>query len=304
VVGFKPTYGRISRSGLVAFASSLDQIGPLARQVGDAALAYEVMAGRDARDATTAAEAVGDTVARLEDGPGNLRIGVLAEVPAESLQPGPRRAWEESLARLSRAGADLVEVSVPNLGAAIAAYYVIATSEASANLARFDGVRYGLREAGATLSRMYAATRGRGFGREVKRRIMLGTHALSAGYYDAYYERARRVAAALRRQFDAAFEKVDLIATPTAPTSAFRLGEKSGDPLAMYLSDIFTTPANLAGLPAIALPAGRDESGLPLSLQLMANRFEEATLLRAARAFERETAFLVEPDFHGALDAA
>jgi aspartyl-tRNA(Asn)/glutamyl-tRNA(Gln) amidotransferase subunit A len=304
VVGMKPTYGRVSRSGLVAFASSLDQIGPLAREVRDAALAFEVIAGIDARDATTSAEAVPDCLVGIEDGVEGLRVGVLREARPDRLEPALRAAWGASLARLERLGARPVEVSVPSLEAAIAAYYVVANSEASANLARFDGVRYGRRVAGSGFSAEVSATRAAGFGSEVKRRVMLGTHALSSGHYDAYYGKARGVVAGLRRQFEEAFRACDLIALPTAPSGAFRLGEKTDDPLAMYLSDIFTTPANLAGLPAIAVPAGFDESGLPLSLQLLARSFDEPRLLRAARAHERDAAIALEPTFRGAAGAA
>jgi aspartyl-tRNA(Asn)/glutamyl-tRNA(Gln) amidotransferase subunit A len=305
VVGFKPTWGRVSRSGLVAFASSLDQIGPITRTVRDAALVFEVVAGADDRDATTSDLPVPDCLASIEDGIEGFRIGVLRQVPAERLDPALAEVWRRALDRLEGLGARIVEVSVPNVEAAIAAYYVVANSEASANLARFDGVRYGFRAEGrATLAGMYATSRATGFGSEVKRRIMLGTHALSSGYYDAYYARARGVVAGLRRQFAAAFEECDLVALPTAPTGAFRLGEKTDDPLAMYLSDIFTTPANLAGLPAIAVPAGFDPGGLPLSLQLVGRRFDEPRLLRAARAHEREAAIAVEPPLRGAAGAA
>ncbi len=303
VVGVKPSYGRVSRYGLVAFGSSVDQIGPICRDVRSAALALEVMAGVDPRDATSAACDVPAMLAEIEGGLAGVRIGTLREVPAAGLEPAMATAWEAALARLERLGAELVEVSVPNVPAAIAIYYVLANSEASANLARFDGVRFGLRVPDGGLEETYAATRTAGFGPEVKRRILLGTFALSAGYYDAYYGRARGVLLALERQFRRAFETVDLIATPTAPGAAFALGEKSGDPLAMYLSDIFTTPASLAGLPALALPCGSDARGLPLSLQLMAAPFAEAMLLRSARAFERDLAWSVAPEFHGESDA-
>ena len=304
VVGLKPTYGRVSRSGLVAFASSLDQIGPLARGVRDAALALEVLSGHDGRDMTSARLPPVRSLDTIEAGIAGKRIGLVAEIDAAAFEPALRATWESSLAALQRLGAELVPVSVPNLEAAIAVYYVLANSEASANLARFDGVRYGARQEAPSLSKMIAATREAGFGSEVKRRIMLGTFALSSGYHDAYYVRARKVAAGLKRQFERAFEKVDLIATPTAPSGAFRLGEKTDDPLAMYLSDVFTTPANLTGLPAIAVPAGLDELGLPLSLQLLARPFDEPLLLGAARAFEREVAFRCAPRFPGAADAA
>ena len=304
VVGLKPTYGRVSRFGLVAFGSSVDQVGPICRDVRSAALALEVMAGGDRRDSTSAAGRPPAMLDGIEGGLAGMRIGTLREVPVGGLEPAMAAAWEGALARLSRLGAELVEVSVPNVPAAIAIYYVIANCEASANLARFDGVRYGLRVADGGLEETYAATRTAGFGAEVKRRILLGSFALSAGYYDAYYGRARGVLRALESQFRTAFEAVDLIASPTTPGPAFALGEKSGDPLAMYLSDIFTTPASLAGLPAVALPCGSDAAGLPLSLQLMAAPFAETALLRGARAFERDLAWSVAPGFRGESDAA
>jgi aspartyl-tRNA(Asn)/glutamyl-tRNA(Gln) amidotransferase subunit A len=301
VVGVKPTYGRVSRWGLVAFASSTDQIGPLARNVRDAALALRVIAGADPRDSTCAAEPVEDYLAGLEDGIAGLRVGVLREIGHAGLGGAAAANWRQSLDRLAAAGAELVEVSVPSLDAAIAIYYVIATCEASANLARFDGVRYGRRAPEAdNLLDLYFDSRSEGFGPEVKRRIMLGTFALSSGYYEAYYGRARAVLERMRRELAAAFESADLVATPTSPGAAFRLGEKMDDPLAMYLNDIFTTPASLAGLPAVAVPSGMDEAGLPLSLQLTGRPFAEATVFRAARAFEREVGWRVAPSFRGA----
>jgi aspartyl-tRNA(Asn)/glutamyl-tRNA(Gln) amidotransferase subunit A len=295
VVGLKPSYGRVSRYGLVAFASSLDQVGPVARSVRDAALALSVIAGPDPRDATTAERPVDDYLARLDDGIAGLRIGVVREVETEGLAADVLANWRATLAQLTALGAELVEVSIPNLAAAIAVYYVVANSEASANLARFDGVRYGRRVERPDLLGLYLDSRSQGFGAEVKRRIMLGTFALSSGYYEAYYGRARAVQAGLRQQFAAAFERADLLAMPTSPTAAFALGEKVDDPLTMYLSDIFTVPANLAGLPGIAVPSGLDERGLPLSLQLLARPFDEATLLRAARAFEAAVGRQEEP---------
>ena len=303
VVGLKPSYGRVSRYGLVAFGSSVDQIGPIGRDVRSSALALEVMAGADSRDSTSAGVAVPEMLSGIEAGLAGMRVGILREVPVDELEPAMAASWRSALARLERLGADLVEISVPNIPAAIGIYYVIANSEASANLARFDGVRFGLRVADPGLQGTYAATRTAGFGHEVKRRIILGTFALSSGYYDAYYGRARGVLRALRRQFTTAFESVDLIVTPTTPGAAFALGERTGDPLSMYLSDIFTTPASLAGLPATAIPCGRDEAGLPLSLQIIAAPFEETGLLRAARAFESDFAWMVDPDFRGERDA-
>jgi aspartyl-tRNA(Asn)/glutamyl-tRNA(Gln) amidotransferase subunit A len=301
VVGVKPSYGRVSRWGLVAFASSTDQIGPIARNVRDAALGLRVMAGADARDSTCAVDPVEDYLAKIEDGIAGLKIGVIREIAHAGLAAAPAANWRESLDRLAAAGAEMVEVSLPSLDAAIAVYYVIATSEASANLARFDGVRYGRRSPEAdSLIDLYFDSRSEGFGPEVKRRIMLGTFALSSGYYEAYYGRARAVLERMRREFAAAFEAADLVVTPTSPGAAFRLGEKVDDPLAMYLNDIFTTPANLAGLPSVAVPSGLDGDGLPLSLLLTGRPFGEATVLRAARAFERQVGWTVAPSFRGA----
>ncbi len=304
IVGVKPTYGRVSRYGLVAFASSLDQIGPLARNVRDAALGLQVIAGADPRDATSADEPVGDYLETIEAGIAGLKVGILREVDPSRLGGDVARDWRASLDRLTRLGAEIVEVSVPSVDAAIAVYYVIATSEASSNLARFDGVRYGRRSPEAdNLADLYFASRSEGFGPEVERRIMLGTFALSSGYYEAYYGRARGVLERMRRELDAAFARADLIVTPTAPSAAFRLGEKVDDPLAMYLSDIFTTPANLTGVTATAVPSGAGGDGgdgLPLSLQILGPRFGEAAVFRAARAFEREVAWTVAPTFRGA----
>ncbi len=304
VVGVKPTYGRVSRYGLVAFASSTDQIGPIACSVRDSALALEVIAGADPRDATCSTEPVESYLAAIEQDIAGLKVGVIREIDPSALSAAAARNWQQSLDRLTAAGADLVEVSLPSLDAAIAVYYVIATSEASANLARFDGVRYGRRATGEraadNLIDLYFDSRSEGFGAEVKRRIMLGTFALSSGYYDAYYGRARGVLERMRAELAAAFERADVVVTPTTPTAAFRLGEKVDDPLAMYLSDIFTTPASLVGLPTVAVPSGSDDGGLPLSLQIMGRPFAEATVFRAARAFEREVGWSVAPTFRGA----
>ncbi len=289
-VGLKPTYGRISRYGLVAFASSFDQIGPISSTVEDAALALGVLAGPDSRDSTCAERPPDDYLSGLERGIAGLRVGVLRELEGDlgQLPADVAEAWHAGLARLESAGASVVEVSVPAIQAAVAVYYVVANCEASTNLARFDGVRYGYRSPDhRDLDELYRKSRSEGFGREVKRRIMLGTFALSSGYYQAYYGRAVSVMRRMRAELMTAFAAVDLIATPTIPTAAFRIGEKVSDPLAMYLSDVYTTPASLAGLPALAVPSGLDRSGLPLSLQLMARPFEEALLLRAGRAFER-----------------
>jgi aspartyl-tRNA(Asn)/glutamyl-tRNA(Gln) amidotransferase subunit A len=290
VVGVKPTYGRVSRWGVIAFASSLDQVGPLARTVEDAALLLGAIAGHDPRDLTSSRRPVPDYRDGLEAGARGLRIGVPREWLGGGLEAGVERRVREALAALERLGAALVDVELPHVGYGIAAYYLIAPAEASSNLARYDGVRFGLRrgEEGG-LRRMYGETRDRGFGPEPKRRIMLGTYALSAGYYDAYYLRAQKVRTLVRGDFDRAFERCDLVAGPVAPTAAFRLGEKSADPLQMYLADAYTIPASLAALPGLSVPAGlHPESGLPVGLQLVGRPFDEGTLLRAARAVERE----------------
>jgi aspartyl-tRNA(Asn)/glutamyl-tRNA(Gln) amidotransferase subunit A len=301
LVGVKPTYGRVSRYGLVAFASSTDQIGPLARNVRDAALALQVIAGVDPCDVTSSAEPAGDYLAGIEDGIAGRRIAILREADPASLGGELAAGWRRTLDLLARAGAELVEVSVPSVEAAIAVYYVIATSEASANLARFDGVRDGRRSPEAdNLADLYFESRSEGFGPEVKRRIMLGTFALSSGYYEAYYGRAQGIRERMRRELAAAFEKADLVVTPTTPSAAFRLGEKTDDPLAMYLSDVFTTPASLAGLPAVAVPSGASADGLPLSLQILGPPFAEGAVFRAARAFERAAGWAVAPEFKNA----
>ncbi|HZY02848.1 MAG TPA: Asp-tRNA(Asn)/Glu-tRNA(Gln) amidotransferase subunit GatA [Anaeromyxobacteraceae bacterium] len=289
VVGLKPTYGRVSRYGVIAFASSLDQVGPLARTVGDAALLLGAVAGHDPRDMTSSPRPVPDYLAGIEGGARGLRVGVPREWLQSGVEPGVERAVREGLETLRRLGASLVEVSLPHTRYAVAAYYLIAPAEASSNLARYDGVRFGLSVRGGSLRDMYGRTRDRGFGPEPKRRIMLGTYALSAGYYDAYYLRAQKVRTLIRRDFDRAFESCDLVAGPVSPTVAFRLGEKVGDPLQMYLADIFTIPCNLAALPGLSLPCGMHPGErLPVGLQLVGRPFDEATLFRAARALERE----------------
>ena len=289
-VGLKPTYGRISRFGLVAFASSLDQAGPFSRSVRDSALALSVMAGHDPRDMTSAAEPVADYLAAATGrgrGLRGLRVGVPREFFGEGLDPEIARSVRRCHELLAAEGAELVEVSLPTTGYAIAAYYIVATAEASSNLARFDGVRYGFRDReAATLRDMYDRTRRAGFGAEVRRRIMLGTYALSAGYYDAYYLKAMKVRTLIRRDFDRAFEKVDLLVGPTTPTAAFKFGEKLDDPLAMYLSDIYTVTANLAGLPGISIPSGFTSQGLPIGCQLLGRAFDEPTLFTVAAALE------------------
>ena len=290
VVGLKPTYGRVSRFGLVAFASSLDQVGPLSRSVEDAALVCGQLFGRDPRDATSADVPVPDLPGALARGAAGLRIGVPWSFLEQGVEPGLVSSFREALASLEGCGASVVEVALPHARHAIAAYYLVATAEASSNLARFDGVRYGLRAgAGAELRRMYGETRDAGFGAEVKRRIVLGTFVLSAGYYDAYYLRAQQVRTLIRDDFQAAFAACDLVALPTTPAPAFRLGEKLSDPLQMYLADVFTVPANLAGIPGLSVPCGA-VGGLPVGLQLLARPFDEATLFAAGHAFQRATA--------------
>jgi aspartyl-tRNA(Asn)/glutamyl-tRNA(Gln) amidotransferase subunit A len=291
VVGLKPTYGRISRYGLLAFASSLDQIGPIATTVGDAALALQVMAGADPRDATTATSAPGDYLAALGGDIRGVHIGVPRALVNEGVDEEVRAAFEAAIETLARLGARLVDVTLPHSAHAIPVYYLIATAEASSNLARYDGVRYGFRAPAATLGEMYDRTRDQGFGDEVKRRILLGTYVLSAGYYDAYYLKAQQVRTLIRRDYDHALDAVDLVAMPTSPTPAFRLGERTSDPLQMYLADVFTVAANLAGLPSIAIPCGLTAARLPCSLQLTGRAMDEATVLRVADAFERNTIF-------------
>ena len=287
-VGLKPTYGRVSRFGLVAFASSLDQAGPISRSVRDSALALSVMAGSDPRDMTSASEPVADYLAAATGrGVAGLRVGVPREFFGEGLDPEVARSIRKCHEILAAEGAELVEVSLPTTPYAIAAYYIVATAEASSNLARFDGVRYGFRDKEAsTLRDMYDRTRMAGFGEEVRRRIMLGTYALSAGYYDAYYLKAMKVRTLIRRDFERAFEKADVIVGPTTPTAAFKFGEKTDDPLAMYLSDIYTVTANLAGLPGISIPCGFTGQGLPIGCQLLGRAFDEATLFAVAAALE------------------
>lgn len=288
VVGLLPTYSRVSRYGLIAFASSLDRIGPLTHTVEDAAILLGVLAGPDAMDATSASAPVADYAAGLDTPVKGLRVGIPAEYFGEGLDPEVRAAVEKTADQLRAAGCTLHKVSLPHTRYAIATYYVIATAEASANLARFDGVRYGLRAGdAATLSAMYRRTRDQGFGREVKRRILLGTYVLSAGYYDAYYRKAQQVRTLLTRDFVAAFHAVDVLLTPTAPTPAFRLGERTDDPMTMYLADIYTVTANLAGICGISVPCGRSAEGLPIGAQILGKHFDEATVLRVARAVER-----------------
>jgi aspartyl-tRNA(Asn)/glutamyl-tRNA(Gln) amidotransferase subunit A len=292
LVGLKPTYGRVSRYGVIAYASSLDQVGPMARTVADTAALLQLIARHDPLDSTSAPVEAPDYREELEGGVRGLRLGVPREYFSEGLDPEVEAAVREALKAYERMGATLVEVSLPHTKYALAAYYLIAPAEASSNLARYDGVRYGLRAQEARgLRELYGQTRERGFGPEVKRRIMLGTYALSAGYYDAYYLRAQKVRTLIRQDFGRAFEQVDALLSPTAPVPAFKLGEKVDDPLSMYLMDVFTLPCNLAGLPGLSLPCGFTKSNLPIGLQLLGKPFDEARLLRIARAFEREHDF-------------
>ncbi|MDA0746700.1 MAG: Asp-tRNA(Asn)/Glu-tRNA(Gln) amidotransferase subunit GatA [bacterium] len=291
VVGLKPTYGRVSRYGLVAYASSLDQIGPLARTVPDAALLLNIIAGHDPSDSTSVDLPVPDYTASLKNGVQGLTVGLPKQYFAEGLDPQVREAVLRGVATLEKAGASVREVSLPVAGHphySVAAYYIIATAEASSNLSRYDGVRYGLRTEGNDLIQMYENTRSQGFGAEVKRRILLGTYALSTGYYDAYYLKAQRVRTLIKQDFDRAFETCDLLAAPVSPTPAFKLGEKLDDPLQMCLSDIYTVSVNLAGIPGISVPCGTSSQGLPIGLQLLAPAFQEELLLRAGYVVEQD----------------
>jgi len=292
VVGVKPTYGRVSRYGLAAFASSLDQIGTLAKDVTDAAILLNAIAGYDPRDSTSVDVSVPDYLAEVRgqrSEVGGLRVGVPKEYFVGGIQPEVEAAVRKAIHVLADLGAEVHEIGLPHTDLALPVYYLIAPAEASANLARYDGIRYGLSVADQTLWDTYRQTRGQGFGPEVKRRIMLGTYALSAGYYDAYYLKAQQVRTLIRHDFDVALSQVDLIACPTTPTTAFRIGEKADDPLSMYLSDIFTLSVNLAGICGLSLPCGYDDAGLPIGLQLIAGAFGEETILRAAYAYEQAT---------------
>jgi aspartyl-tRNA(Asn)/glutamyl-tRNA(Gln) amidotransferase subunit A len=286
VTAIKPSYGRVSRYGLVAFASSLDQVGPLARNMRDAARLLGVIAGHDARDATSALRPVDDYEAECGREVRGMRVGVVRGWGAQGCDPAVQAALDAAIDRFAALGCEVVEVELLHQKYAVSVYYIVAPAEASSNLARFDGMRYGLRVAGQDLRDTYAKTRAAGFGAEVKRRIMLGTYVLSAGYYDAFYLKAQKVRTLIRQDYARAFERCDVLLTPTAPTAAFRLGEKLDDPLAMYLQDIFTLPASLAGIPAASVPCGLTAEGLPLGLQLCAPEFEEARLIRLGAAFE------------------
>ncbi len=286
VIGMKPTYGRVSRYGLIAFASSLDQIGPFSRTVSDCATMLGVIAGYDPLDSTSIPEPVPDYHSFLGRDIKGLKVGIPAEYFVEGMEKDVRKNYEDNLQVLKDQGAELVDVSLPHTRHAVATYYIICTAEASSNLARYDGVKYGLRQEGKDIIDMYKKTRFAGFGKEVKRRIILGTYVLSSGYYDAYYRKAGKVRTLIRRDFDDAFASCDLIVTPVSPTTAFKAGERLEDPLTMYLSDIFTIPVNLAGLPGISIPGGFDVKGLPIGLQIIGKPLDEGTMLQAAHVFE------------------
>ena len=296
IVGMKPTYGRCSRWGIVAFASSLDQAGPMTRTVADAALMLTEMAGHDPRDSTSAAVATPDFTRALTKPVKGLKIGVPKEYRVDGEPPEIEALWNQGLDWLKQAGCEIVDISLPHTHYALPAYYIVAPAEASSNLARYDGVRYGLRVPGKDLIEMYENTRGEGFGAEVRRRVLVGTYALSAGYYDAYYTKAQKVRTLITRDFDAAFEQVDAILTPTAPSAAFGIGAKTDDPVDMYLNDVFTVPANLAGLPGISVPAGLDGAGLPLGLQLLGRAFDEETVFALAQVIEESAGFVCRPN--------
>ena len=299
VIGVKPTYGRVSRYGLVAFGSSLDQIGVFAHSASDAAAVLQIIAGRDPHDATTADVPVPDYIGETEKNIEGMRLGVSRTLLGEGLDEEVRAAIEKAISAYRDLGAEIVDVELPHAKYAIAVYYIIATAEASSNLARYDGVRYGFRaEEAPALRDMYRKTRDQGFGEEVKRRIMLGTYVLSAGYYDAYYLKAQKVRTMIQQDFATAFEKCDAVLTPTAPSPAFRFGEKVDDPLAMYLNDIYTVTANLAGIPGISVPCGLSAEGLPIGLQLLGPYWGEGTLFRVAHAFQKAHPLNAQPKIH------
>jgi aspartyl-tRNA(Asn)/glutamyl-tRNA(Gln) amidotransferase subunit A len=297
IAGIKPTYGRCSRWGIVSFASSLDQAGPMARTVRDCAILLEAMSGFDPKDATSLDAPVPAWEQGLSSNLKGKRVGIPKEYRIDGVPDEINGLWDQGMAWLKDAGAEVVEISLPHTKYALPTYYIIAPAEASSNLARYDGVRYGLREVptGGNLDAMYAATRAAGFGTEVKRRIMIGTYVLSAGFYDAYFTKAQRVRALIKQDFVAAFEKCDLILTPTAPSAAFGLGEKSADPIAMYLNDVFAVPASLAGLPAMSVPGGLDGQGLPLGLHLIGREMDEQGVLNAGLAIEERAGFTARP---------
>lgn len=291
IVGLKPTYGRVSRYGLIAFGSSFDQIGPMTKTVEDSALLMNVLAGYDPKDSTSANVAVPDYTQALKRDVKGLKIGLPKEFFIDGLDPEVRASVEQAAKTYEKMGAQIKTISLPHAKHSVAVYYIVAVAEASSNLGRFDGVEYGLRAPAQDLKEMYFETRDQGFGQEAKRRILLGTFVLSAGYYEAYYLKGQKVRTLIREDFNNAYKEVDLILSPTAPTPPFKIGEKTNDPLAMYLSDIYTIPANLAGVPAISIPCGFTKSGLPIGLQLMGRAFDEETLFRASYAFEQETEF-------------
>ena len=294
-VGLKPTYGRCSRWGMVAFASSLDQAGPIARTVRDAAIMLTSMAGHDEKDTTSVNAPVPDYEAALEGDLSGVRVGIPREYRVDGMPEEIEALWSRSAEWLKERGAEIVEVSLPHTKYALPAYYIVAPAEASSNLARYDGVRYGLRVEGDSITDMYEKTRAAGFGPEVRRRVMIGTYVLSAGYYDAYYLKAQKVRALIKRDFDEAFEKVDMLLTPATPSAAFALGSMTDDPLQMYLNDIFTVTVNMAGLPGISVPAGIAANGLPLGMQLIGRPFDEAGILRAARHVEEAAGLDLDP---------
>ena len=298
ISGIKPTYGRCSRWGIVAFASSLDQAGPMARDVRDCAIMLEAMAGFDAKDATSLNLPVPAWEAGLNPDMRGLRVGIPREYRMDGMDADVAASWDNGIAWLKDAGAQIVDISLPHTKYALPAYYIVAPAEASSNLARYDGVRYGLRDLpeGAGLQDMYAATRAAGFGAEVKRRILIGTYVLSAGFYDAYYTQAQKVRALIARDFERAWAQCDVILAPTAPSAAFALGDKSEDPLAMYLNDVFAVPASLAGLPAMSVPAGLNREGLPLGLQIIGKAFDEQGMLNAGLAIEQRAGFVARPE--------
>ncbi len=295
ITGIKPTYGRCSRYGIVAFASSLDQAGPMARSVEDCAILLRAMSGFDAKDSTSAQQPVPDFRAAVQRGVKGLRIGVPAEYRMDGMSAEIEALWTQGIEWLRAQGAEIVDVSLPHTRYGLPVYYIVAPAEASSNLARYDGVRFGARVDGEDLIDMYEKSRAAGFGAEVKRRIMIGTYVLSAGYYDAYYLKAQKIRALILRDFTEAFEKVDALLTPTAPTAAFGIGEKMDDPVAMYLNDVFTVPASLAGVPAISIPAGLDGQGLPLGLQVIGRHFDEETIIAVGAALEQAAAFIALP---------
>lgn len=297
IVGIKPTYGRCSRWGIIAFASSLDQAGPMTRTVADSALMLKVMAGFDEKDSTSVDVPVPDYVAALGKSVKGLKVGIPREYRIDGINPELDALWQKSADMLRAAGAEVVEVSLPHTKYALPVYYIIAPAEASSNLARYDGVRYGLRVPGENLNDMYALTRFEGFGKEVRRRILIGTYVLSAGYYDAYYRKAQRVRRLIRHDFLEAFKKCDVILTPASPGTAFGIGEKTDDPLQMYLEDVFTVTLNLAGLPGICIPVGLAQNGLPMGMQLIGRAFDEETLFTAASALEKAAAFTHKPPY-------